>query len=128
MEELRRELCIRGHHIYKNIWNPVVGEVLVCEGESHNAADWYFAAIAKGGVVVGHLPRKLAKLCLLFLAKRWYNTLHSDWNVVVNFRCRKIFVLLIFRYQQAIRKYMNTENFPIYGTVLLDTKQPVIGI
>ena len=53
MEELRRESCIRGHHIYKNIRNPAVGEVLVCEGEPHNAADRYSVAIAKGGVVVG---------------------------------------------------------------------------
>ena len=27
----------------------------------------------------------------------------------------KIFALLIFGYQQAIRKYLNTEDFPIYG-------------
>ena len=56
MEELRRESRIRGHHIYINLWNPAVGEVLVCEREPHSAADWYFVAITKGGVVVGHLP------------------------------------------------------------------------
>ena len=68
MEELRRELCIRGHHIYKNIWNPAVGEVLVCEREPHNAADRYFVAFTKG-VFVGHLPLKLSKLRSLFLRR-----------------------------------------------------------
>ena len=28
-----------------------------------------------------------------------------------------IFTLLIFGYQQAIRKHLNTENFPIYGGI-----------
>ena len=65
MEELRRELCIRAHHIYKSIWNWAVGEVLVCERAPHNAADLYSIAITKGGVVVWHLPWKLPKLCSL---------------------------------------------------------------
>ena len=55
-------------------------------------------------------------------ATRWYNPLHSDWSIVVNFHCQKIFVLLIFGYQQAIRKYLNTENFPTYGIVHWLTK------
>ena len=54
MEELRIELCIQGHHIYKNIWNPAVREVWVCEREHHNTADQYSVAITKG-VVVEHL-------------------------------------------------------------------------
>ena len=29
----------------------------------------------------------------------------------------RIFVLLLFGYQQAIRKYLNTENSPIYGSI-----------
>ena len=28
--------AIRGHHVYKDIWNPVIGEVLVCEREEVN--------------------------------------------------------------------------------------------
>ena len=88
IEELRRESCIRGHHVHKNIWNPAVGELLVCEREPHNATDRYSITITKAGAVVGHLPRKSSKLCSLFL-QRWHNTLHSDWNFVINFRCQK---------------------------------------
>ena len=27
---------IRGHHVYNTVWNPSVGEVLVCEQEHDN--------------------------------------------------------------------------------------------
>ena len=35
LEEFRVDvsLCVRGQHIYKDIWHAVVGEVLVCERE-----------------------------------------------------------------------------------------------
>ena len=67
MEELARESCVQGHHIYKEVWNPVVGEVPLCERELHKAADQYSVAITKGGVVIGHLPCKISRLCSLFL-------------------------------------------------------------
>ena len=56
MEELRRESCIRGHHVYKSRWNPVLGEVLLCEREPHNATDRYSIA---GSTTL---------LCITFLA------------------------------------------------------------
>ena len=28
MEEFQLESCVRGHHIYKNTWTPLLGEVL----------------------------------------------------------------------------------------------------
>ena len=43
----RRESCICGHHIYKDMWNPLVGEVLQCEKDPHNAADRYSVAVKK---------------------------------------------------------------------------------
>ena len=52
MEELRRESCIRGHHIRKEIWDPAIGEVVQCEREPRNGTDRYSVAITKGGVVV----------------------------------------------------------------------------
>ena len=67
MEELRRELCIRGHHIHKEIYDPAIGEVVQCEREPRNVVDQYSVTIMKGGVVVEHMPRRIARLCLLFL-------------------------------------------------------------
>ena len=82
MEELRRESCIQGHHRYKNMWNPAVGEVLAYEREPHNAADQYSVVITKGGVE-GHLPTKLSKLCSLFCDKvvhLQYLALSLEWE------------------------------------------------
>ena len=56
MEELRRESCICGHHVYKSRWNPVLGEVLLCEREPNNKMDRYSVA---GSTTL---------LCIAFLA------------------------------------------------------------
>ena len=59
--------CIRGHHISKDFWTPVINEELVCAQESGNSHDPYAVAIKKGSVVVGHVPRKISAICSLFL-------------------------------------------------------------
>ena len=46
-----------------------VGEELVCEREPHNSHDRYDVAVKRLGIVIGHLPRKLAKRCSLFLRR-----------------------------------------------------------
>ena len=56
MEELERCSCIRGYHVYKNKWDPVVGEVLAYKRESTNAQDKYAVAAQKNGTIVGQLP------------------------------------------------------------------------
>ena len=53
-------------HIYKEIRNPCLGEVLQYERDPHNVVDRYSVAVKKG-VVIGHLPRKVSRLCSLFL-------------------------------------------------------------
>ena len=35
------DVCVRGQHIYKDIWYAVVGEVLVCKREPNNFQDRY---------------------------------------------------------------------------------------
>ena len=37
LEEFRVDVCVRGYHIYKDIWYAVVGKVLVCEREPINS-------------------------------------------------------------------------------------------
>ena len=34
-----RVCCISGHHVYKEIWEAAVGEVLSCERKARNAHD-----------------------------------------------------------------------------------------
>ena len=42
-----------------------MGEELDCERELNNAHDHYAVAVKRMKVVVGHLPCKLSRLCLL---------------------------------------------------------------
>ena len=37
--------CIRGYHVYKEVWEAAVGESLVCEREPKNASDRYAVAV-----------------------------------------------------------------------------------
>ena len=66
MEEFRSVCCIRGYHVYKEILETAVGEVLLCTREPHNALDRYAVPMNKAGTVIGHLPRKLSRVCSLF--------------------------------------------------------------
>ena len=61
--------CIRGHHIYQHIWESEVGETWVCEKEPSNVNDRYAVAVKRDGVIVGHLPQKISRLCSLFFLR-----------------------------------------------------------
>ena len=65
MEVHEVESCVRG---YPDIWNPDVGDILNCERKSGNRIDSYAVAIKRGASVIGHVPRKLAAACSLFLS------------------------------------------------------------
>ena len=39
MEEIEVLSCMRGYHVYKDVWTPAVGKTLVCQRESENAND-----------------------------------------------------------------------------------------
>ena len=64
---------IREHHIYKAIWNPVIGEELNTEREIGNPHDPLAVAVTKllhgEGRTVRHLPRRLSLLCSVFLRR-----------------------------------------------------------
>ena len=47
--------CIRGYHIYKDVREAVVGEVLVCERQPENASDPYAVDVKREETVIGHL-------------------------------------------------------------------------
>jgi len=50
------ESVVRGHHIYKTVWSPTVGEILQLTREEGNAHDHFAVCLVKGEVVVGHIP------------------------------------------------------------------------
>ena len=69
-EIYRLESVVRGHHIYKRIWTPVVGEKLLVTVEEGNPHDFRAVAVRKGGgVIVGHVPRELSRTLWYFLQR-----------------------------------------------------------
>lgn len=69
MEVCERNSCVRGYHVYKNIWDAVIGEELQCERELDNENDRYAVAVKKDGTIIGHLPRTISRACSLFLRR-----------------------------------------------------------
>lgn len=69
METFERACCVRGYHVYRHIWEAAVGEELVCQRETANLSDHYAVAVVKDGVIVGHLPKKISRLCSLFIRR-----------------------------------------------------------
>lgn len=59
--------CIRGYHVYQH--DPFVGETLDCSREPTNIVDRYSVSVLRGDVVGGYLPKKVSKLCSLFLRR-----------------------------------------------------------
>ena len=62
--------CIRGFHEYQAIWEPIDGEELYCCRENDNTSDPYAIGVMKGREVVGHVPRKISRMCAVFLRNR----------------------------------------------------------
>ena len=43
--QTRKDCCIRGYHVYKEIWEPAIGEQLSCKREDSNTKDQYAVAV-----------------------------------------------------------------------------------
>ena len=62
--------CVRGYHVYNEIWNYTIGDTLTAKPEFGNVHGPYaVAVVTPDDVVVGHLPRNISSLCHLFLRK-----------------------------------------------------------
>ena len=64
-------LCysIRGYHVYCAIWSAAFGEILQCERELDNVHDRYAVCVMRHGTIIGHLPQRISRVCLLFLRR-----------------------------------------------------------
>ena len=49
LHDLTVDSFIRGYHVYKDIWVPIIGEVLFCEQEPGNEEDRF--AVSKQGYI-----------------------------------------------------------------------------
>jgi len=59
--------CIRGYHVYKDIWDPPISEIVVCQRKNRNPRDPYMVALWKDSITVGHVPHMISCICMLFL-------------------------------------------------------------
>ena len=68
------ESMICGCHKYKSIWdNSSISASLICEREVGNCYDTHAVAIKKyiegDRKTVGHIPRKISAICLIFIRR-----------------------------------------------------------
>ena len=54
---------VTGHHVYKDIWTPTLGEKLSTTAEPKNHNDKYVVKVLKDNEVVGHVPSDISKYC-----------------------------------------------------------------
>ena len=59
--------AVQGHHVYKESWTPVIGEVLCCEREIGNWYDPQTVAVKKSEEIVGHVSSRISSICSSFL-------------------------------------------------------------
>ncbi len=61
------EALVFGYHVYRAVWDASNGKELSCERELGNPHDPY--EVARAGVTVGHVPRRISLVCALFLRR-----------------------------------------------------------
>ena len=69
MYEFTVNAMVRGYHVYQDVWEVNIGEILPCTREIGNRHDPYAVAVWKDGIVVGHVPRKISCICSVFIRR-----------------------------------------------------------
>ena len=67
MEMTQIPSVIRGHHIYKEVWEPMHGQILQCARERSYRFDPFAVSVVNSEEIVGHVPQKISAACALFL-------------------------------------------------------------
>ena len=82
--EMKFKAAIRGHHVYKATWSPVINEVLICRKDNREEAQEYdsnavgvYKDIAERDdlELAGHVPVELSRVLVGFLASNESNSL-----------------------------------------------------
>ena len=58
------QTVVRGYHVYMQVWNATVGQVLPCQRERGNVHDPYSVAIVDGNTTAGHVPPAISQFVL----------------------------------------------------------------
>lgn len=82
--EMKFKAAIRGHHVYKVTWTPILDEVLICKKDNGeeakeydlNAVGVYKESPEEGNLdLAGHVPIELSRVLAGFLAASETNSL-----------------------------------------------------
>ena len=65
------ESCIRGHHVSKDFWTPLINEVLVCAQENENPLDLYAVAVKCLHAFVAPFSATYLSISALSLSEYW---------------------------------------------------------
>ena len=96
---------IRGYHAYRDIWSPVVEEILPLKREPDNLVDASAVAVWKEDKIVGHVPYGIQSITLQ--ARAHLNTTNCFHHVIA---------LLFLIYESEI-KFFGREIF--YSGILI---------
>ena len=72
------ETVIRGHHVYKSVWSPVIDQVLECKRDTRaEAQDRYSVYLISNQkeTLAGHIPIELSRLLKNFIEENAENKL-----------------------------------------------------
>ena len=106
MEVCERNSCVRRYHIYKDIWDAVIGK-------PDNRSDRYAVAIKKDGIIIGHIPRKILRGCTLFLRRGNEITCHVTRHrrYSVNLPQGGLEVPCVLRFEGETKEIANFKKF-----------------
>ena len=79
-ESFQFESCVRGHHIFKATWTPLLGQFLEVQPGCGNSHDAYALATLLDDTVAGHLPREFSRVAFLLYSAWWSHYLQNYWK------------------------------------------------
>ena len=69
MESFELYSAVRGYHVYRDVWEPFVGEKLVARRQFDNHFDKFAVKVLNDEETVGHLPHEYSRIACYFLAR-----------------------------------------------------------
>ena len=67
MEDCFFDSVVRGHHVFKSVWTPSLGEALSVKEEQDNEHDIFAVSVEKAGMIVGHVPHEVSRIFTFFI-------------------------------------------------------------
>ena len=92
---------VRGHHIYKDVWIPKIGEILEAKKDTREevvANDKYAIGLYKADKLVGHIPIEISRLSCHFLNESSENRIQG---VVIGKITREVGLVVPVEYTAA---------------------------